>query len=198
VTLVASYGGLQAIRTVLGSLPPFFSLPVVVLQHRAPKSDFLAPLLAAGTALRVVEARSGDRPERGVVRVCPAAHEATVDLGGRLLLRATEEHVRADRILEAVSCVHRERAIAVVLTGRGDDGAAGVREIKRRGGRVLVQDPATAAAAGMPRAAVATGCVDLVLPLDKIAPALVSIAMVPGGDELFRVRLTPWAAVDAG
>ena len=64
------------------------------------------------------------------------------------------------------------RAIGVVLTGSGDDGAAGIEAIKRGGGRTIVQDPATAEYQSMPSAAIGTGCVDFVLPLGRIAPAL--------------------------
>jgi two-component system chemotaxis response regulator CheB len=70
--------------------------------------------------------------------------------------------------------------IAVVLSGRLDDGAAGVVEVKRAGGRVLVQNQATAECFGMPGAAIATGCVDFVLPVGRIAPALVALVMAPG------------------
>ena len=68
----------------------------------------------------------------------------------------------------------------MVLTGRGRDGAEGVRAIKARGGRVRAQDPATAQARPMPEAAIGTGCVDFVLPPEGLAAALVTLVMVPG------------------
>lgn len=73
-----------------------------------------------------------------------------------------------------------------------DDGAAGVRMVKRRGGRVLIQDPATARGGGMPAHAIGTGCVDFVLPLELIAPAP-GRTMAPGGAELLSVPVAPWA-----
>jgi two-component system chemotaxis response regulator CheB len=90
-------------------------------------------------------------------------------------------------LFASVAVTYGERAIGVVLTGMGCDGAAGVRVIKGHGGRVLVQEPATARAAAMPRAVVATGCVDFVLPLSVIAPALMALVMVPGAADLLRV-----------
>jgi two-component system chemotaxis response regulator CheB len=84
-----------------------------------------------------------------------------------------------------------------VLTGRLDDAAAGVRALKRRGGRAIVQDPATAQAPEMPLAALATGCADLVMPLAHIAPALIALAMAPGAADLFRVPPAPWANLAA-
>lgn len=85
------------------------------------------------------------------------------------------------------------RALAVVLSGRLSDGADGVRMIKRRGGRVLVQERRTADAADMPAAALATGCVDFALPPKHIARALVALTMVSGAADHFRVPVPPWA-----
>ena len=83
--------------------------------------------------------------------------------------------------------------IAVVLTGMLRDGADGVRAVKRRGGRVLVQDPETAQASGMPLSAIATGCIDFVLPVPHIAPALVALTVAPGAGDLLAVRPPSWA-----
>ena len=87
--------------------------------------------------------------------------------------------------------------LAVILTGRLSDGAEGVRAVRRAGGMVLVQDPADCAAAGMPTAALSTGCVEHRLPLRVIGPALVALTMVPGAAELYRVPLAPWASLEA-
>jgi two-component system chemotaxis response regulator CheB len=90
-------------------------------------------------------------------------------------------------LLLSVAATYRERALGVVLTGCNTDGALGVQAIKWLGGRVLIQDPASSRAAGMPRAAIATGQVDFVLPIGRIAAALVTMIMVPGAAEFFRV-----------
>ena len=79
-----------------------------------------------------------------------------------------------------------------MLTGRLQDGTAGVQPIKAHGGRVIVQDPATAEQGSMPWNALATGCVDLVLDPPRIAAALVALVTVPGGPELFGVRGPAW------
>ncbi len=92
-----------------------------------------------------------------------------------------------------MAAAYGERAIAVVLTGRLDDGAAGGRLVKAAGGRVLVQDPATADRASMPESALVTGCFDLVLDAHHIADALVALVSVAGAAELFRVRPHPWS-----
>ena len=70
----------------------------------------------------------------------------------------------------------------MILSGSGMDGAAGIRAIKAKGGTTIIQDPASAAHAGMPQAARATGCVDLTLPLEEIGPAVVSLVTPNYGD----------------
>jgi two-component system chemotaxis response regulator CheB len=195
--MAASYGGLTAYRELLGSLPAGFPAPILLVQHRHPSADFVAPILAKVTELSVAGAREGELPRPGAVHVLPPDRQVTLDREGRLLFAASER-CQADPLLESVAFVHGERAVAVVLTGRLADGMAGVRAVKRRGGRVIVQDEASSEAFGMPGAAIATGCADFVLPLRYISAALVSLLMVPGAAELFRVRLSPWAAAGNG
>jgi two-component system chemotaxis response regulator CheB len=94
----------------------------------------------------------------------------------------------ADELFASAAEVYGARLLAVVLTGRLRDGTRGVRAVKARGGRVLVQDPDHAEQGSMPWNALATGCVDLVLDPPRIGDALVSLVTVPGAAELFAVR----------
>jgi chemotaxis response regulator CheB len=87
------------------------------------------------------------------------------------------------------------RTVGVVLSGSNDDGAAGAAAIKHAGGRVLTQDRATARCFTMPAATIATGCVDLVLPVGRLADAVISLATWPGAAALFHVPLAPWAVL---
>ena len=100
----------------------------------------------------------------------------------------------ANLLLESVAAHYGERAIGVILTGGGSDGARGVQAIKYHGGRVLAQDQTTSEKFDMPAAAILTGCVDFVLPLDTLAPALVSLVMVPGAAGLLRVPVSATAS----
>jgi len=83
----------------------------------------------------------------------------------------------ANLLFESVAASYQQRAIAVVLTGTGSDGSMGVRAIKKTGGTVIVEDEKTAEFSGMPSSAIHTKCVDFILPLDEIAPALVTLVM---------------------
>jgi two-component system, chemotaxis family, protein-glutamate methylesterase/glutaminase len=140
----------------------------------------------------VVAMEDGELLRPGMVSVAPAGRQAVVDPGGRIALGPVRR-CRADALFVSLARAFEERAIGVVLTGRLDDGAAGARAIKAHGGRVIAQDRRTSEQFGMPSAAIGTGCVDWVLPLDRIGHALVGLAMWPGAVELLRVPAPPWA-----
>ena len=128
--------------------------------------------------LSVVHAEEGAQLERGHIYLAPPDRHLLVKRG-TLTLTNTElvNFVRpsADLMFESVAAAYGARAIAVVLTGSGHDGALGVTAIKQRGGTVLAQDEATSEFFGMPSAAIKTGAVDFILPLDEIAPKLVTL-----------------------
>ncbi len=128
--------------------------------------------------LPVVHAQEGAQLESGHIYLAPPDRHLLVKRG-TLTLTDTElvNFVRpsADLMFESVAAAYGARAIAVVLTGSGHDGALGVTAIKQRGGTVLAQDEATSEFFGMPSAAIKTGAVDFILPLDEIAPKLVTL-----------------------
>lgn len=180
VALAASAGGLTALTEILSSLPPDFAAPVLVLQHLSPRyRSWLSEILGRRVALPVVQVQGGERLEAGRVYVAPPDHHLLVELGGLLGLSdvARVQFVRpsADLLFTSLAEVWKAGAIAVVLTGTGRDGAEGVRAIKEHGGTVIAQDEASADFFGMPDAAVRTGMVDRVLPLDRIAPVLIEL-----------------------
>jgi two-component system chemotaxis response regulator CheB len=96
-------------------------------------------------------------------------------------------------VLGSAAAVYGPAVLAVVLSGRLEDGAVGVRQVKLAGGRVIVQHPATAAHPSMPRAALATGCVDACLPPRALGDAIRAFVGVPGAAALFSSRPVPWA-----
>jgi two-component system chemotaxis response regulator CheB len=198
VVLAASFGGLSAIRTVLGALPDTFPLPVVVILHRGETSgDPLTGILRRGCRLPVQEGFDGARLAAGTVTVLLTGRRTALAADGTLRQRlAPGSRVSADAAMRDAACHYGASAIAVVLTGKLSDGAAGVQAVKRAGGIVIVQDPAECAAPGMPTAALATGCVDHRLPLAMIGPTLIALAMAPGAADLLRVPMAPWAKLE--
>jgi two-component system chemotaxis response regulator CheB len=177
VALAASAGGLKALTDVLSELPRNFPAAIVVVQHLDPRHrSLMAELLGKRTALPVSEAREGDTLAPGHAYIAPPNRHLLVNPDRTLSLTQSElvHFVRpsADLLFESAAASYRERAIAVVLSGSGKDGAMGVRAIKKMGGTVIVQDQKTSEFFGMPEAAQQTGVVDFVLPLHEIAPAL--------------------------
>ena len=128
------------------------------------------------------QAEAGDLLEEGRIYTAPPNKHLLVNADRSLSLTETElvHFVRpsADLLFESVAASFRERAIAVVLTGTGSDGAMGVRAIKKMGGTVMAQDE-SAEFFGMPQAAIETGVVDFVLPLPEIISALLTLVPAP-------------------
>ena len=179
VAIGASAGGVAALSIILSSLAARFPAAVVIVQHLHP--DFrshLADVLARRCRLPVHEARDGEVLEAGVVYIAPPRVHLALR-GDRLILTDARpvHYVRPsiDVLFASVAAACGPRAVGVILTGWGRDGADGVRAIKHAHGHVVVQDPVGAESRGMPAAAVATGCADLTLPLAEIGAALASL-----------------------
>jgi len=186
VAIAASAGGMSALQTVLGELSADFPAAIVVVQHLDPRHrSLLAEILSRRCRLLVSEASEGDSLKVGHVYIAPPNRHLLVNSDGTLTLSESElvHFVRpsADLLFESVAGSHKERAIAVVLTGTGNDGSMGVRAVKKMGGTVIAQDQDSSEFFGMPGGAIATGDVDFVLPLRDIAPALVTL--VTAGDK---------------
>ncbi|WP_425834680.1 chemotaxis protein CheB [Streptomyces fractus] len=173
VALAASAGGIHALVTVLGGLGADLPVPVLVVQHLDPRHrTVLAEILDRRTGLDVKLAEEGESAVPGTVYIAPPDRHLLVGQDGTLALSQSElvHFLRpsADLLFESVAGAYGSRAIAVVLTGTGNDGAMGVDAVKSRGGTVIAQDPHTAEFRGMPEAAEGTGTVDFVLPLNEI------------------------------
>jgi two-component system chemotaxis response regulator CheB len=182
VVVGASWGGLHALRTVLGAMPPELAAAVVVVQHRSPESHATAfcDLLGAATRLRVCEVDDKQPLEPGQVYLAPAGFHTLVEDGHlELSLDAAVEHSRPsiDVLFQSAAESYRERCAGVVLTGANADGAAGLARIVELGGAAIVQDPDTAERAEMPRAAVNAVPSARVAPLEQIAPLLAELCV---------------------
>jgi len=180
VAVAASAGGLKALTAVLSPLPPDFPAAIAVVQHLDRRHrSLMAEILDRCTALDVRQVMEGDVLRPGTAFIAPPDNHLLVDCDGVLSLSKSElvHFLRpsADLLFESVAASYRERAMAVVLTGSGSDGSLGVEAVKAMGGTVIAQDEATSEFHDMPSAAVRTGKVDFVLPLNEISAALVSL-----------------------
>ena len=182
VALAASAGGLTALSRVLAALPGDFPAVIVVVQHLDPRHrSLMADILSRRTPLRVKQAEEGEQISPATVYIAPPNRHLLVNPDGTLSLSQSElvHFLRpsADLLFESVAASYRERAIAVVLTGTGSDGAMGVQAIKKMGGTVIAQDERSAEFYGMPAAAIKSGNADFILPLEEIPSALVTLIM---------------------
>jgi two-component system chemotaxis response regulator CheB len=146
----------------------------------------MSEILARRSGWTVREATDGAPIEAAVAYVAPPNRHLLVAADGQSIALSDSpvvQHVRpsADLLFRSVAVACGERAIAVVLTGSGKDGAAAVCEVKQAGGMVIAQDQVSAEFHSMPRSAIETGCVDQVLPLGEIGAAL-SRLLIGHGD----------------
>src|SRR5277367_353520 len=183
VAVGASAGGLEAVTQLLSRIPAKSGIAIVLIQHLAPKHDSsLVTLLSRVSKMPVSEVARTTAVEANHVYVIPPGKDLIYG-GRKLFLKPRDEnhglHMPVDRFMESLAKDEAHRAIGVVLSGTGSDGALGLQAIKARGGIALAQSEDSAKYDGMPHAAVATGCVDFVLPPARIAAKLVQIARHP-------------------
>jgi two-component system chemotaxis response regulator CheB len=190
--VVGSQGALDSFKEMLGPLTPRFPASVIFDLHRSGRYDVIEQVLERRTGLHVEVAREGTAPRPGQIYVAPADRQLVISGERRFGLLEPSDgvgHRFADLLLKSAAEAFGPRLIAVVLSGRLNGGANGVRHVKRRGGRVLVEHPDSAVAASMPNAALATGCVDFGLRPDRIGQVLIALCAAIGAADLFRVRV---------
>jgi two-component system, chemotaxis family, protein-glutamate methylesterase/glutaminase len=181
VAVAASAGGLNAVAEILSTLPATFLATIAIVQHLSARHpSVMAEILSRRTALKVKQAQQGDTLYPGTVYIAPPDRHLLVNNGTLSLSYAESVHFLrpcADLLFESVALNYKERAIALVLSGTGNDGSIGVGYIKKMGGTVIAQDEKTADFFGMPSAAIQTGNVDLILPIEEISNALMTLVM---------------------
>lgn len=181
VAIGASWGGLDALGTVLEALPPGFGAAIVIAQHRRadPDEETLGHLLDSRCALDVVEAQDKQELKEGCVLVAPPDYHLLVERDAvALSVDAQVHHSRPsiDVLLSSAADAYAARAAGVILTGANEDGAYGLQRIAARGGTAIVQDPQTAVRREMPAAALAATPGARVLELERIGPLLAALA----------------------
>ncbi len=183
IAVGASVGGTEAIRSLISQLPGD-APPMVIVQHM-PESftHAFAGRMNAGAAVSVREAVNGEVVSRGTVLIAPGGHhllvhrrgtEYVVEVrGGRLV---SMHRPSVDVLLRSMANAAGQNGVGVILTGMGDDGSRGLREMRNAGAMTIAQDEVTSAVFGMPRAAIAAGSVRVVAPLQAIAGMLLTHA----------------------
>jgi len=182
LTIAASTGGPNALADLLSGLPGDFPLPILITQHMpAVFTTLLAQRLERDTKRRCVEASDCEPIRPDSTYVAPGGlHMIVQTHEGQPFVRLTKTEPEnfcrpsADPMFRSIAALYGASTLAVVLTGMGEDGLRGVREVKQRGGRVLVQDEATSVVWGMPGAVAAAGLADEILPLHAITPAILA------------------------
>lgn len=177
----ASAGGPRALEKLLRALPKDFPLPILLVQHLS--AEFvggLAEWLDRSCDLSVRMAQPDEVPQPGVVYVASGGFHLRVSAERRLVLDSHIGHYRhcpaVDALLTSVAEVYGARAIGVILTGMGDDGAEGLLALRNTGGRTVAEDESSCVVFGMPAAAIAKGAAEYILPLSSVGPALLSLA----------------------
>ncbi len=184
VVIGVSTGGPRALSTLLPELCNLLDLPVLIVQHMPP--DFtrsLAESLSRQTGRTVIEAGDGMPLQNGCVYIAPGGRHlvlrgsAAAPIAG-VTDQPPENGCRpsADVLFRSAAAVLRSEVVALILTGMGRDGTAGLGAIRRGGGHIIAQDEATSVVWGMPGSAVEEGLADQVLPLDQIARAVADVA----------------------
>ncbi len=181
--IASSTGGVQALNRVVPFLPAGYPMPVLIVQHMPPLfTKSLSQSLDAMSKLSVKEAADGDTLTPGNVYIAPGGWQTKVFKYGKemkIRLDKGPEEVTlkpsADISMASIAENYGSDAVAVILTGMGDDGTKGAGLIKGKGGMVFAQDKETSTLFGMPRAVIDAGLADAVLPLDGVAGHLVAL-----------------------
>jgi two-component system, chemotaxis family, CheB/CheR fusion protein len=176
----ASAGGLEASRKLIAAIPADAGMAFILVQHLDPNHEsMMVDLLSHHTKMTVCQAAEGMPIERNHVYVIAPGTYLSVGDGALRISPPQARHgarLPFDFLLQSLAKEYGARAVCVVLSGTGTDGSIGLKTVKEKGGLVIVQNPDEAAYDGMPRNAMATRMVDVVLPVAKIPAAIVKHA----------------------
>ncbi|MCG8673319.1 MAG: PAS domain S-box protein [Pseudomonadales bacterium] len=175
----ASAGGLKALKELICALEPDGKTAYIVAQHLSPShASMMVPLISKGTTLEVTEAIEHLALHSDTVYITPP-NTNIVYQNGQVILTTPIDSIAAkpsiDFLFRSLAQSFGERSIAVVLSGTGSDGTAGLSEIKSQGGFALVQSPESAEYDGMPRSAISAGCADFVNTPERLAKEIGSL-----------------------
>ncbi|MDR3237121.1 MAG: chemotaxis-specific protein-glutamate methyltransferase CheB [Spirochaetia bacterium] len=177
VVIASSTGGPKALSSLCAALPADFPVPIILVQHNSSGFDKgFVQWLDTYTPLEVRLAKAGEKPVKGKFYVAPTDKHLLIEHGVFVFDNGepvNNQKPAADVLFKSAAGFYGSAVISAVLTGMGADGANGSYYIKQSGGITIAQDEATSMIYGMPQAAANTGCIDMVLPLDKIPARLI-------------------------
>jgi two-component system, chemotaxis family, CheB/CheR fusion protein len=180
VGIGASAGGLQALLHFFENMPANNGMAFVVILHLSPRHESNADaILQRATRMPVIQVTSPTPIEKNHIYVISPKKQLSMQNGHLSVLdleRPRGQHVAVDLFFRTLADAHRERAIGIVLSGTGSDGAVGLTRLKEQGGVTMVQAPADAEHEGMPQAAIGTGTVDFVLPVADMPQKLIEVS----------------------
>src|SRR5690349_3900393 len=180
VLIATSTGGPRALAALVPKLPAPLGVGTLIVQHMpAGFTGSLATRLNSSSALNVIEATGGEALNSRTALLAPGGSHLRLTSDGRSAVLSDEPAIgglrpRADLLIQDAARAYRERLLLVVLTGMGNDGLAGAREVRRNGGRILVESEETCTVYGMPRAIVDAGLADEVHDLGRLAEVIAS------------------------
>ncbi|MFP5272964.1 chemotaxis protein CheB [Coleofasciculus sp.] len=183
VVLVAKAGGLRVLSHILAALPGDFPAALVVVQHLDSQSsaNWISDVVNRSTTLPLKLPEAGESIKPGIAYIAPPTEHLLVNPNSTFSFSQAAfvdfDRPSADLLLQSVAATFKERAIAVVLSGTGSDGALGVKAIHKMGGKVIAQDEDSCEFFEMPSAAIQTGAVDFVVPMNAIASTLIRLVM---------------------
>ena len=188
VVVGVSAGGLAILSMILKELPVGFPLPVIITQHRSKEErTLLEEVLQAKCAIRVRQAEEKEKIAGGIVYLAPADYHLLIEEDRSFSLSCDEpvhfSRPSIDLLFETAADAYGDALVGIILTGASRDGAAGIRAIRSRGGLTIAQDPAHASFPVMPREAIATGCVQSILPPEDIGAFLLRLGEKPFSHE---------------
>jgi two-component system chemotaxis response regulator CheB len=182
IVIGASAGGVQALQSLVSSLPGDLSAAIFIVLHTRPHSNGLPRVLRPSASLPISSATDGERIECGRIYIAPPDRHLIIAKGHMHLSVGPKENRTRPAInplFRSAALTYGPRVVGVILTGLLDDGTLGLWEIKRRGGIAIVQEPSEASHPEMPNSAIANVPIDYRVSLREIGPLLVSLSKRP-------------------
>jgi two-component system chemotaxis response regulator CheB len=180
IIIASSTGGPMALCHLCSAIPENFPVPILLVQHNTSGFDkSFVQWLNGYSRVNIQLAEEGTIPCGGNVYVAPTDKHMIIKDSGIAFddgEPVNNQKPAADLLFKSAANIYRDSLVSIVLTGMGNDGAEGTRSVRQAGGTTIAQDESSSMIFGMPQAAIETGCVEFILPLNEIADKLVSLA----------------------